>query len=123
MKCRLARHTADLAAHIYFYCEVAGLELLGSFRGHDGYDGVFIGKKHADWHLEFTASSEAPEHHFDEDDLLVLYVADEGALQEVKERFAAYGIPAHEPKNPYWRAHGLLYKDPDGYGVVFALMP
>lgn len=121
MKFRVARHTTDLAAHIYFYCDVAGFELLGSFRDHDGYDGVFIGKKGMDWHLEFTASAGAPDHHPDDDDLLVFYVEDENSLQEIKERFARHSVTSHEPKNPYWHRRGILYKDPDGYGVLFTL--
>jgi len=121
MKFRVARHTAGLPAIIHFYRDIAGLEILGSFDGHDGYDGVFIGIRDADWHLEFTFSRDMPMHHPDEDDLLVFYVKAEIELQAVREKFSRNGIIACEPKHPYWRTHGVLYKDPDGYGVLFAL--
>jgi hypothetical protein len=37
------------------------------------YDGILIGNSNLDWHFEFTQSNENAEHHFDEDDILVLY--------------------------------------------------
>lgn len=73
MKLRVARHTTDLNAITHFYTEMLGLQVLGEFTGHDGYDGVFLGLPDTGWHLEFTVSSEKPIHQPDEDDLLVFY--------------------------------------------------
>jgi hypothetical protein len=74
MKFRIARHTTALNPIVRFYRDLLGLDVLGDFNNHNGYDGVFIGLPGADWHLEFTVSEEAPSHHPDNDDLLVLYL-------------------------------------------------
>ena len=41
MKFRYARHTNNLDTLIDFYQNVIGLEKLGGFKDHNGYDGVF----------------------------------------------------------------------------------
>ena len=69
MQLRIARHTDNFAPIIRFYVELLGLELLGSFENHDQYDGIFIGKKGENWHLEFTKSKELAQHSFDADDV------------------------------------------------------
>jgi catechol 2,3-dioxygenase-like lactoylglutathione lyase family enzyme len=121
MKFRVARHTKDLQRMIFFYVDLIGLEVLGSFEAHDTYDGVFIGSKANDWHLEFTVSNEDPDHHFDEDDLLVFYCASEKDYMELTERLEAKGIQKVQAKNSYWNKHGYPCLDPDGYRVVIAL--
>lgn len=62
---RNARHTNQLESLVDFYSKIIGLEVLGRFENHSGYDGVFLGYLSADWHLEFTQSSEQVEHAFD----------------------------------------------------------
>lgn len=118
MKFRVARHTDNLNPVINFYTKILGLEVLGSFKDHDGYDGVFIGKSGADWHFEFTTSNEPAQHKPDEDDLLVFYPASAEEYTTIVTRFAQHSIPPAEPKNPYWKVNGILYKDPDGFGVM-----
>ena len=59
---RVARHTDKLEKAISFYVDIIGLEILGDFKNHDGYDGVFIGNPFWDWHFEFTLSQENPNH-------------------------------------------------------------
>ena len=71
MKFRIARHTTNLESIIAFYCGILDLEILGEFHNHDRYDGVLIGNRDSDWHLEFTVSDEQPDHSPDVDDLLV----------------------------------------------------
>ena len=51
---RVARPTDDLEAVVRFYRDGLGLDLLYEFRGHDGFDGVMLGRKGAGYHLEFT---------------------------------------------------------------------
>jgi catechol 2,3-dioxygenase-like lactoylglutathione lyase family enzyme len=60
MNLRIARHTKDLNPIINFYRSVLGLEIIGEFKNHNNYDGVFLGNKSADWHLEFTTSLDTP---------------------------------------------------------------
>lgn len=118
MKFRSARHTNNLAPLVAFYRDALGLEVLGKFDSHDGYDGVFLGIPGADWHLEFTVSDEAVKHKPDEDDLLVFYPASAEEYERIIRRFSENNIPALEPKNPYWKANGITYADPDGYRIV-----
>ena len=45
MKLRVARHTDDLEPIIKFYTDILGLEIIGEFKDHSNYDGVFLGKE------------------------------------------------------------------------------
>ncbi|MDQ1583797.1 MAG: hypothetical protein QOF36_1851 [Microbacteriaceae bacterium] len=42
MQLRVARHTERLDDVVGFYRDGIGLTEIGRFRGHDGYDGVFL---------------------------------------------------------------------------------
>ena len=120
MKFRLARHTDDLQGLITFYVEFLGLETLGSFTNHDGYNGVFIGKKEGDWHLEFTSSMDAAKHFPDEDDLLVFYCSNDAEYEAIRSRLAKGKVKQIASKNPYWNKHASCYKDPDGFRIIIA---
>ncbi|WP_345948297.1 VOC family protein [Mucilaginibacter sp. PAMB04274] len=120
MKMRVARHTANLQPLIHFYHHVLGLEILGRFDGHDGYDGIFLGLANNNWHLEFTVSDNLPQHQPDEDDLLVFYPETEQAYNELKTKFAQHNISPVRAKNSYWNSNGVTYTDPDGYRMVIA---
>ena len=119
MKLRLARHTEDLQQLIFFYTTLIGLEVLGSFQDHEGYNGVFIGSNDNNWHLEFTYSKEPPQHHSDEDDLLVFYCSDD-EYAEIKKRLTKQATPRFIPKNPYWNTNGSCFLDPDGFRIIIA---
>ena len=119
---RIARHTTNLEDLKTFYTEILGLQLLGAFQNHDGYDGVFIGEAHLNWYLEFTTSSATPMQNFNEDDLLVFYPESEFAYQAILEKIQAHGIPVVPAKNPYWNKNGIVIKDPDGYGVIISAL-
>lgn len=121
MKLRVARHTADLQPVIHFYSDLLGLEVLGSFENHDGYNGVFMGLKNMGWHLEFTTSAQPPQHQPDEDDLLVFYQQSTAEYEALIQKLEAHHVTAVTAKNPYWNSNGYTYLDPDGYSVVIAL--
>lgn len=121
MKLRVARHTTSLSPIINFYVNILGLEVLGKFQSHDNYDGVFIGKKELDWHLEFTISPEQPVHTPDDDDLLVFYVDTDEELNRLKKSFEDHGHAALTAKNPYWNLRGLTYSDPDGFKIMISV--
>lgn len=121
MKLRVARHTANLEPIVSFYCDILGLEVLGQFEDHNGYDGIFLGLKDLSWHLEFTQLAKAPEHHPDEDDLLVFYLNSMEEVEHLKQKFAAKDVAPIPAKNPYWNANGTLYPDPDGFGVMITI--
>lgn len=120
MKFRAARHTNDLKPIIHFYHEILGLEILGSFEQHENYEGVFLGIKSEKWHLEFTVSDEAANHHPDEDDLWVFYIEGEEKYNQLLERIRSHKVKEVAAKNPYWNRNGVTFLDPDGYGIVIS---
>lgn len=121
MRLRVARHTSDINQIIYFYHDLLGLELLGSFEDHNGYNGVFLGLKNTGWHLEFTTSAHAPQHEPDDDDLLVFYQPSVAEYEALKQKLETGNVAAITAKNPYWNQNGCTYLDPDGYRVVIAI--
>ena len=115
MELRVARHTERLAEVVEFYRDGIGLTEIGGFRGHAGYDGVFLAIPGSGTHLELTAGGEhgAPAPH--DESLLVLYLGDDEAVRAVAARL---GIDPVAPANPYWAEHGMTFLDPDGFRVV-----
>jgi catechol 2,3-dioxygenase-like lactoylglutathione lyase family enzyme len=120
MKFRNARHTTDLNIIQSFYQDILGLELLSCFNNHNGYDGIFLGKQNADWHLEFTTSDEEPQHTTDEDDCLVFYVS-ANEYEIIRQRCLETNTPILKAKNPYWNLNGLVIRDPDDYTIIIAV--
>lgn len=121
MTFRYARHTTDLHKIEKFYTKIVGLEKLGSFENHDNYNGLFLGHKNSNWHLEFTTSTEKPNSKFDDDDTLVFYINSEIELAEIKETIKQGNIRLEVPKNPYWVENGIMISDPDGFKVIFSV--
>src|SRR3954447_9391031 len=115
MQLRIARHTDRLDEMVAFYRDGLGLDEVGGFRDHDGYDGVFLEVPGTRAHLEFTSGGEhrAPESH--PESMLVLYLGDDAGVRSVADRL---GIQPVAPANPYWAGHGLTFEDPDGFRVV-----
>jgi uncharacterized glyoxalase superfamily protein PhnB len=120
MHLRVARHTERLEEVVAFYRDGVGLEELGRFRDHDGYDGVFLGVPGTNTHLELTAGGDsgAPTPH--PETLLVFYFGDADAVEEVLTRVGAEPVV---PANPYWGANGTTIDDPDGFRVVLVPKP
>ncbi len=117
---RYARHSLDIEKLKLFYTRILGLELVGSFEGHNGINGVMLGQKGGSWHLEFTESDHAPAHSFDEEDNLVFYPEDRPAYEQILDRIHQQNIPIVTPRNSYWEAHGLMILDPDRFRVVIS---
>ncbi|WP_395044361.1 VOC family protein [Flavobacterium sp.] len=124
MTFRYARHTNNLENLKSFYTNVLGLELLGGFENHNGYDGVFIGKPDENWHLEFTQSNKIVNHTFDEDDVLVFYPNSKLEYELLLEKIHKYSIEFIKAKNPFWNdpevSGGKMFLDPDGYRIVIS---
>ena len=120
MKFRVARHTNDLEKVRSFYIKILGFELLGSFENHNDYDGIFIGKRDSDWHLEFTKSNEKTNSQFDEDDLLVLYPETILEYNKLINNLLDNNISTIHSKNPYWNENGKMFLDPDNYRIVIS---
>jgi catechol 2,3-dioxygenase-like lactoylglutathione lyase family enzyme len=119
LQVRVARPTDKLAEVRRFYTEGIGLQVIGGFEKHNGYDGLMIGLPGLGYHLEFTqhrhgSPCPAPSR----DNLLVLYIPDKAAIDTIVERLGAMGYHPTEPENPYWAVKGVTIPDPDGWGVV-----
>jgi hypothetical protein len=116
---RIARPTDQLEEVVRFYRDGVGLPVLGSFKGHAGYDGVMLGMPDAGVHLEFTQHIDgSPGAAPSRDNLLVLYIADAAARERIAKRLHEMGYPEVEPENPYWKGKSVTIADPDGYRVV-----
>ncbi|CAM4185724.1 MULTISPECIES: VOC family protein [Flavobacterium] len=120
MKFRFARHTNNLENIKSFYINVLGFELLGEFKNHAGYNGIFIGKPNLDWHLEFTVSDDEIIHSFNEDDILVFYPETAEDYKLNIENIQKQNICFINAKNPYWDENGKMILDPDGYRIVIS---
>lgn len=122
MKLRIARHTTDINRIIDFYGRVLGLKVLGEFKDHHNYSGVFMGIPGESWHLEFTVSDALPEHSTDDDDLLVFYASSLEEFAVMKTRFVKNRVKRVSPRNPYWEKNGITFEDPDGYRIVISII-
>ena len=116
---RVARPTDHLDEVVRFYIVGLGLEELGSFQDHDGFDGVMAGMSGSPYHLEFTVkrghdAGRAPT----KDNLLVFYLPDEREWQAAVDRMVTAGYFPAPSFNPYWDRNGRTFEDPDGYRVV-----
>jgi hypothetical protein len=103
-----------------FYRDGVGLDLLGEFHDHDGFDGIMLGRAHAPYHLEFTqltghVVANAPS----QDNLLVFYLPDADDYRQALERMTAHGFSAVPAFNAYWDVKGATFEDGEGYRVVF----
>lgn len=116
---RIARPTHQLNKIIEYYSKGLGLEIIGSFKNHDGYDGVMFGLPDANYHLEFTQHINAtPILPPANDNLLVFYIPSSEVIQSIILRLESIGYSEVEPENPYWKLNGVTVCDPDGWRIV-----
>jgi catechol 2,3-dioxygenase-like lactoylglutathione lyase family enzyme len=116
---RVARPTDRLEEVIGFYRDGLGLEVLGSFEDHEGFDGVMLGHPGQQYHLEFTTKRghsvrRAPT----PDNLLVFYIPDREQWTAAVEQMRSCGYEPVGSFNPYWDLQGKTFEDADGYRVV-----
>ena len=121
---RVARPTDNLQAVAQMYVSGLGLEVIGAFEDHDGFDGVMLGHPNAPYHLEFTSQrghqvGRAPT----EDNLLIFYVPDPQEWETSCARMEVAGFTPVTSLNPYWDRHGRTFEDLDGYRVVLQNTP
>jgi catechol 2,3-dioxygenase-like lactoylglutathione lyase family enzyme len=121
---RIARPTASLQEVLAFYKEGMGLSEIGGFQDHAGYSGVMLGLPDAQYHLEFTQYADGlPCPPPGKDNLLVFYLPNAAARDEIVQRLAKMGYAAVPAENPYWNAHGITIEDPDGWRIVLMDVP
>jgi catechol 2,3-dioxygenase-like lactoylglutathione lyase family enzyme len=116
---RIARPSRDLTAATEFYTRALGLDVLGTFTDHDGFDGVMLGHEGWPYHLELTHRRRAPIAPCTTDeDLLVFYMPDRAEWSAAVQRVRDLGATEVESSNPYWAVRGVTFRDPDGYRFV-----
>jgi catechol 2,3-dioxygenase-like lactoylglutathione lyase family enzyme len=122
---RIARPTDRLAEVERFYTDALGLPVIYRFSNHAGYDGVMIGLRDIDYHLEFTSHVDgSPCPAPSRENLLVLYFRVDAQMTAVIDRLAAAGHHPVDAENPYWaRVGALTFEDPDGWRVVLVPRP
>jgi catechol 2,3-dioxygenase-like lactoylglutathione lyase family enzyme len=116
---RIARATDHLPELIRFYRDGLGFEVISSFEGHDGFDGVMLGHHGLPYHLEFTSerghqAGRAP----NQDNLLVFYLPDQTEWELMVNQMLQQGYQPVSSHNPYWDVRGKTFEDADGYRVV-----
>ena len=116
---RIARPTDQLKELIHFYCEGLGLNIIGSFNEHDGYDGVMLGMPDASVHLEFTQHANgSPCPAPTRDNLLVFYYDDHQNYQAAVAQLRSINAKEVKPENDYWTGKSVSFEDSDGWGIV-----
>ncbi|WP_298468496.1 VOC family protein [uncultured Psychrobacillus sp.] len=116
---RIARPTDKLSQVVDFYHKGLGLKIIGSFKDHDGYNGVMIGLPNKLYHLEFTAHKDgSPCPSPSKDNLLVFYIPQKLVLDTLVNQLIDMGYLTVSSENPYWEKNGVTFEDPDGWRVV-----
>lgn len=120
-KLRIARATNQLKQISEMYRVGLGLNLLGHFEDHQGFDGIMIGSLSCPYHFEFTQESgvDAPRSPSPEM-LLVFYYPDSKEWESIKSQMAQAGFKLVRSHNPYWDQNGCTFEDPEGYRVVLS---
>ena len=118
MTFRYARHSSKIESLVYFYTSILEFSVLGEFKNHEGYDGVFLGIEGENWYLEFTQNEDLPVSIFDEDDVLVFYPENIDQYNKILENVKNFDVPLLQPKNPYWIDKGICFEDCEHYKIV-----
>lgn len=119
LQLRIARPVTDLRRAQAMYCAGLGLERIGSFEDHAGFDGIMLGRAGVPYHFEFTVCRHHPvAPRPTPEDLVVFYLPDEAQWHNQCAAMRAAGFREVSSFNPYWDARGRSFEDPDGYRVV-----
>jgi catechol 2,3-dioxygenase-like lactoylglutathione lyase family enzyme len=101
------------------YRDGLGLVELGRFENHEGFDGIMLGRRGWDCHLEFSFCLSHPVKPAPTpEDLLVFYLPDRGEWEGRCRSMRDAGFVEIAPFNPYWGLRGRTFEDHDGYRVV-----
>jgi catechol 2,3-dioxygenase-like lactoylglutathione lyase family enzyme len=105
---------------VAFYRDLVGLPVVDEFHASFGEDGVIFGVPDTANQLEIVRAQGAATA-ADPLDLLVFYLDDVEAVTAATSAFRDRGLIPEAQPHPYWAATGgVVYRDPDGRGVVYA---
>jgi catechol 2,3-dioxygenase-like lactoylglutathione lyase family enzyme len=121
---RIARPTGQMERIVAFYRDGLGLPIIYSYMDDADYDGVMFGLPGRDYHLEITRhAGDGPCPIPPPDNLLVLYIPDRGAIDDLVAHLRAMGYTPVAPRNRYWAEKGVTFSDPDGWHIVLMNTP
>jgi catechol 2,3-dioxygenase-like lactoylglutathione lyase family enzyme len=116
---RIARPVSDLELSVAMYRQALGLDEIGRFENHEGFDGVMLGTPVSPYHFEFTFCRRHPvAPRPTVEDLLVLYIPEPAEWQSACQGMLQAGFAEVAPFNPYWEQRGRSFEDHDGYRIV-----
>ena len=118
---RVARPTDRLAEVVRFYTEGLGLEEIGRFEGHAGYDGVLIGLPglRAPPRVHQPRRGQPRRRAEPGQPAGLLPRGPAACWRSSRSGSEKLGREPVEPENPYWADAGALtFEDPDGWRVV-----
>jgi len=116
---RIARPVTNLALTQTIYCRGLGLQVVGRFENHAGFDSVMLGTEGADYHFEFTLCRSHPIAPAPTaEDLTVFYIPSSAEWDAACANMVSAGFKHVASFNPYWETRGRTYEDPDGYRIV-----
>lgn len=116
---RMARPTSQLERVVAFYRDGLGLPIIYWYQDDQDYDGVMFGLPGRDYNLEITQhTGDGPCPVPSPDALLVLYIPDRTAIEQLVGRLHEMGHMPVAPRNPYWAESGVTIADPDGWHIV-----
>jgi len=117
---RWARPSAHYAATVAFYRDAVGLPVVGEFTASFGEDGTIFGLPDTGIQMEIVRAHPASAGP-DGFDQLVLYLNDMEAVTTATAPLRKQGFTPDPAPHGYWAANGaVVFRDPDGRGVVFA---
>ena len=116
---RIARPTSSFDAIRKFYQTGFGLDFLGEFKDHEGFDGIMLGHSEWPYHFEFTLHRNSPVKPTPtQEDLIVFYIPNKGDWKRTIDKLEVAGFSSIQSFNPYWDKFGKTFEDPDGYRIV-----
>jgi hypothetical protein len=96
-----------------------GIQVIGEFSDHKGFDGLMLGWPNGCFHLEFTYCRSHPiSPKPTPEDLMVLYIPELNEWHAACASMKEAGFSAVTPFNPYWESSGATFEDHDGYQTV-----
>ncbi len=115
---RVARACADLDGLSRQYRDGLGLNELGRFQDHDGFDGVLLGQPGGPYHLELVRAPDVPPPPPHHEQALVFYLPDRVQWDARCAAMERAGFVRVRAANPYWERAGRSYRDAEGGRVI-----
>lgn len=116
---RVTRMTDNLSEVSKMYQKALGFDILANYEDEEGFDGIVLGHKNHNYHLEFTNRiSDRPRKFEIADTFMVFYLPDSREWECACRSMIDAGFKFVEARNPYWKRVGKTYEDIDGYRIV-----